>query len=80
MEYNMDIIVKILQNIRPEFNFEDNVDFFEIGMLDSFDMLSLISDLEKEFDIKINGIDIIPENFNSLNSIKDLLNKYGVII
>ena len=76
----MDIIVKILQNIRPEFNFEDTVDFFKEGMLDSFDMLSLISDLEKEFDIKINGMDIIPENFNSLNSIKDLLKKYGVII
>jgi len=45
MEYNMDIIVKILQNIRPEFNFEDTVDFFKEGMLDSFDMLSLISDL-----------------------------------
>jgi acyl carrier protein len=80
MEYNMDIIVKILQNIRPEFNFEDTVDFFKEGMLDSFDMLSLISDLEKEFDIKINGMDIIPENFNSLSSIKDLLKKYGVII
>ncbi|MCK9610700.1 MAG: acyl carrier protein [Candidatus Cloacimonas sp.] len=76
----MDIIVKILQNIRPEFNFEDTVDFFKEGMLDSFDMLSLISDLEKEFDIKINGMDIIPENFNSLSSIKDLLKKYGVII
>jgi acyl carrier protein len=80
MEYNMDIIVKILQNIRPEFNFEDTVDFFKEGMLDSFDMLSLISDLEKEFDIKSNGMDIIPENFNSLSSIKDLLKKYGVII
>jgi len=76
----MDIIVKILQNIRPEFNFEDTVDFFKEGMLDSFDMLSLISDLENEFDININGMDIIPENFNSLNSIKDLLKKYGVII
>jgi len=80
MEYNMDIIVKILQSIRPEFTFENTVDFFEEGMLDSFDMLSLISDLEKEFDIKINGMDIIPENFNSLSSIKDLLKKYGVII
>ena len=76
----MDIIVKILQNIRPEFNFEDTVDFFKEGMLDSFDMLSLISDLENEFDININGMDIIPENFNSLSSIKDLLKKYGVII
>ena len=68
-------IVKILTELRPEFDFNENVDFIEEGMLDSFDVVSLVDELETKFNIKINGIDVIPENFSSVENIEVLVNK-----
>lgn len=72
-------IVKILTELRPEFDFTDeSLNFIEEGMLDSFDVVSLVDSLDSEFEISIDGVDIIPENFRSLGSITDLLKKNGV--
>lgn len=70
----------ILKEIRPEFDFENSSDFIEDGMLDSFDTITLVSDLDEAYSISIDGSDILPENFNSLNAIKRLLEKYGAKI
>ena len=67
----------ILTELRPEFDFTENVNFIEAGMLDSFDMVSLVDELEEQFGIKIDGIDVIAENFSSINSIVALLQKSG---
>ena len=64
-------IISILSELRPEFDFSEPVNFIEEGMLDSFDIVTLV-------DIVIDGIDIIPENFDSLDSIVRLLQKNGV--
>ena len=69
-------IVEILTDIRPEFDFsQENVNFIEEGMLDSFDLVTLVSELDETFGISINGIDIIPENFSSVDNIESLLKK-----
>jgi len=69
-------IVKILTDIRPEFDFtQKDVNFIEEGMLDSFDLVTLISEIEATFGISINGIDIVPENFSSVDKIEGLLKK-----
>ncbi|WP_103638820.1 acyl carrier protein [Campylobacter concisus] len=70
-------IREILVDIRPEYDFLEDKDFIEAGMLDSFDVLTLVTDLEEKFNIKIDGGDILPENFSSINAIKDLLIKSG---
>ena len=44
-------------------------------MLDSFDLILLVTKLEEEFDTSIDGTDILPENFSSINSISALLSK-----
>jgi acyl carrier protein len=46
-------------------------------MLDSFDIVSLVDELESHFGIKIQGIDVIPENFSTLDKIETLLKKSG---
>ncbi len=74
----MNQILEILQNIRPEFDFSTSDNYFADGMLDSFDMVLLVNEIEKVYNISIRGLDIIPENFNSLSSIGQLLAKYGV--
>ncbi len=71
-------IIKILTELRPEFDFTDeSLNFIEEGMLDSFDVVSLVDALDTEFNILIDGIDIVPENFCSLESIVALLKKNG---
>lgn len=71
-------IIDILQDIRPEFDFTDSINFFEDGYIDSFDLISLVVALDKEFKIKIKGTDIVPENFRNFDAIESLLRKYGV--
>ncbi|MBP1671303.1 MAG: acyl carrier protein [Bacteroidetes bacterium] len=71
-------IIDILKEIRPEFDFTEKTDFIEQGMLDSFDIVSLVSSLDEEFGISIDGLDILPENFSSIESIIALLKKNGV--
>jgi len=47
-------------------------------MLDSFDMVTLVSSLDKNYGISIQGTDIVPENFQNLETITGLLRKCGV--
>lgn len=70
-------IIKILAELRPEFDFNQEVDFIEKGMLDSFDIVSLVSELDATYGISIDGMDILPENFSSVESIERLLIKNG---
>jgi acyl carrier protein len=67
-------IIKILEDTRPEFDFQDeSVNFMEAGYLDSFDIITLVVDLEDKFDVKIIGALILPENFESIAAILKLI-------
>ena len=68
-------VISILSGLRPEFNFETSSNFVEDGMLDSFDIVTLVTELEENFNIDIDGEDIIPENFSSVESILSLIEK-----
>lgn len=71
-------IIKILTELRPEFDFtQEGVNFIEEGMLDSFDMVNLVNDLDSTFGISIDGVDILPENFGTVSAIEQLLKKNG---
>ncbi len=70
-------IREILADLRPEFDFTEDVDFIEEGYLDSFDIVQLVAALEKEYGVKIKGIDIVPENFSSVVAMERLLKKSG---
>ena len=73
----MEKIMEILQGIRPEFDFNSSEDFIEDGYLDSFDLVSLVSELDETFDISLDGLDIIPANFKSLDTITNVVKKNG---
>ena len=68
-------IVEILKEIRPEFEFEGVENFFDEGMLDSFDLMTLVATLDERFSIKIDGTDILPENFANVDAITALIEK-----
>jgi acyl carrier protein len=73
----MDRIFAILTELRPEFDYHGSADFIEDGLLDSFDMILLVSTLEGEYGVLIDALDIVPENFSSVGAIAALIVKSG---
>ena len=70
-------ILKILTNILPEYESSFINDDMN-GLLDSLDVVSLVVELEKEFGISIDGVDIIPSHFSSIENIINFLKKYNI--
>jgi len=58
-------IINILTSMKPEHQFLENTELFESGLLDSFDLLVLVNEIEAQFAISIPGEGLIPENFVS---------------
>lgn len=73
----MEKIYDILQNLRPEFDYRSSKDFIGDGLLDSLDVVTLISELEETFGILIDALDILPENFSSVETIAEVVKKNG---
>jgi acyl carrier protein len=69
------IILEILENIRPESDFNNSQNFVEDDMLDSLDLIQLFDELETKFDIQIGSDEFDPDNFVNIESIKDLINR-----
>jgi acyl carrier protein len=70
-------VLEILNKIRPEFNFSESYNYIDDGMLDSFDIINLVTIIDREYGISIDGMDILPENFSSALKICQLLIKNG---
>ncbi len=65
----MDTLMEILEDVQPDVDFESCDTLIDDGMLDSFAILSIVSELEDLFEISVSPADIIPENFNSAQAI-----------
>ena len=72
----MDKIIEILKKIKPNVNFDENTKIVDNNLLNSFEMYKFVNELNFEFDIEILPLDIIPRNFNTLASIKALVEKH----
>lgn len=62
-------LLEILEEIQPDADYETCETLIDDGILDSFDILSIVSELQDEFEITITPADIIPENFNSAKAL-----------
>lgn len=67
-------IIEIIESITGEAVKEDT-DLIEEGILDSFDMVSLVLELQDAFDITIDVSELLPENFQSVNTIAEFINQ-----
>ena len=70
----MEKLMQILQDIRPDVDFENETALIDDGILDSFDVVSIISELDDAFGVQIRITELDPENFNSVESIWNLVN------
>jgi len=69
----MQKIFQILNNLKPDFDFKSNAKLIDEGILDSFDIVTLVGELNYVFDINIGVEHLLPENFNSVKEIKNLI-------
>ncbi len=73
----MDNLLTILTGLHPDVDFNACTTLIDDGILDSFDIISLIAEIDSEFDVQIPAEEIIPENFNSAQALHDLITCLG---
>lgn len=71
----MNELMEVLENLRPDVDFENETALVTGGVLDSFDIVGLVAELNDTFDIEIGPSDLVPENFNSAEAIWALVEK-----
>jgi acyl carrier protein len=71
----MEKLIEILAELHPEVDFSTATDLIDDGILDSLDIVSLVSAIDTEFDVTIPAEEIIPENFYSAEALYALITK-----
>lgn len=71
----MDELLELLEDIKPTVNFRTCTGLIDDGYLDSFDILSIVSELNDAFGIEISPVDIVPENFNSAQALWNMVER-----
>lgn len=70
-------LLEILEETRPEIDFETETDFVDQGLFDSLDIVTILDGICEEFDIEIGFDEIKGENFNSVDNMLKLILKYS---
>jgi len=71
----METLMQILSNIKPDCDFETNQRLIDDGILDSFDIITLVGELSEQYDIEVGVENLLPENFNSAQAILALVQR-----
>ena len=71
----MEQLLKIMSEIRPDLDFTAEKLLIDNGILDSFDIISIVAEVNEQFGIEINVNDLLPENFNSAEALYELIGK-----
>ena len=69
----MDKVLEILKGVRADVDFENEKRLVDDGILDSFDIIAIVGELNEEFGIEIVVGDLEPENFNTVEAIWELV-------
>ena len=71
----MDELIKILEEVRPDLDFYSEKSLIDGGILDSFDIITLVGEFNENYNIEINVADLLPENFNSAEAMWELIQR-----
>ena len=71
----MEKLLEILSSLHPDVDFENTSDLVDDGILDSLDIVALVTEIDAEMGVSIPAEEIIPENFNSAKALMALITK-----
>ena len=71
----MEELLSLLKEIKPEVEFEGNEHLIDNEEIDSLSIVEIVAAIDDKFDVEIGVTDIVPENFNSVEAIWNLIQK-----
>lgn len=71
----MEQLLAILSELHPDVDFATTTDLIDDGILDSLDIVTLVTEINSEFDVTIPAEEIVPENFNSAEALMALIER-----
>ena len=71
----MEELLAIMSDVRPDLDFEAETALIDDGVLDSFDIISIVNELNEAYDIEIDVEDLEPDNFNTCAAMLELIEK-----
>ena len=71
----MEKLLEILQSVRPDVDFETEDALIADEILSSFDIIAMVSEINVQYGIEIQVDDLLPENFNSIEAIAELIER-----
>ncbi len=71
----MERLIEILEEIEDGVDYENCTTLIDQGILDSLAIISLVAEIEDEFDVQIPTVEIVPANFNSAKAIWNLITR-----
>ena len=71
----MDEIIAILKELHPDVDYETNKALVDNRVIDSFDIISIVAEIDDRLDVQIPAEEIIPENFNSAEALAALVKR-----
>lgn len=74
---NKEKLLEILEDVRPDVDFENEDQLVDGNILDSFDIITIVGEIKDTFGINITVTDIVPENFNSVEKMIELIGRYA---
>jgi acyl carrier protein len=74
----MDTLLEILREMHPDVDFLTHTTLIDDKVIDSFDVISLVAEINDRLDVSVPPEEIIPENFNSYAALKTLVEKLEV--
>ena len=71
----MDELLEILKKVKPNVDFETEDALIDDGILDSLDVITIISEVTEAFDVSVPADEIVPDNFNSAEAMMELIER-----
>ena len=68
-------ILQILKEVNP--NIKEGINLIESGLIDSFEVVNIVMELEEAFNIEIDAEEVVAENFESVDTIVALVEKFS---
>ena len=72
----METLMEILRELHPDVDFEREIHLIDKGILDSFDIVTLVAEIEDRYGVALSAADLIPENFASAQALYRLIRQY----